>query len=161
MKISRGKKSAGKKIGGKKFRRTARQKIAHKQQTTENTYICCVSRYVLVRTYNNCLLNIPNGHKIYQTATKYTKRPQNIPNGHKIYQTATKYTKRPQNIQNCHRICHMTICVVRFLWYPPLKSSSLTLLPCLFHPSQDWTVRSSHLDKQGCQIFLATSYKNG
>jgi hypothetical protein len=26
-------------------------------------------------------------------ATKYTKRPQNIPNGHKIYQMATKYTK--------------------------------------------------------------------
>jgi hypothetical protein len=29
------------------------------------------------------------------TDEKYTKRPQNIPNGHKIYQTAIKYTKRP------------------------------------------------------------------
>jgi hypothetical protein len=37
--------------------------------------------------------NIPNGHKIYQMATKYTKWPQNIPNGHKIYKMPTKYTK--------------------------------------------------------------------
>jgi hypothetical protein len=26
-------------------------------------------------------------------ATKYTRWPQNIPNGHKIYQMAIKYTK--------------------------------------------------------------------
>jgi hypothetical protein len=37
--------------------------------------------------------NIPNDHKIYQMASKYTKWPQNIPNGRKIYQMATKYTK--------------------------------------------------------------------
>jgi hypothetical protein len=29
-------------------------------------------------------INIPNGHKIYQMATRYTKWPQDIPNGHKI-----------------------------------------------------------------------------
>jgi hypothetical protein len=34
--------------------------------------------------------NIPNCHKIYQIATKYTKLPQNIPNSHKIYQMAVK-----------------------------------------------------------------------
>jgi hypothetical protein len=37
-------------------------------------------------------LNIPNGHKIYHMAIKYTKWPQNIPNGRKIYQMAVKYT---------------------------------------------------------------------
>jgi hypothetical protein len=30
--------------------------------------------------------NVPNGHKLYQTAISYTKRPYNIPNGRKIYQ---------------------------------------------------------------------------
>jgi hypothetical protein len=39
------------------------------------------------------LQNIPNGHKIYQMATKYTKWPQNIPK-------REKYTKWPQNIPN-------------------------------------------------------------
>jgi hypothetical protein len=29
--------------------------------------------------------NVPNDHKIYQNATKYTKWSENIPNGHKIY----------------------------------------------------------------------------
>jgi hypothetical protein len=29
--------------------------------------------------------NIPNDHKIYQSALKYTKWPENGPNGHKIY----------------------------------------------------------------------------
>jgi hypothetical protein len=41
-------------------------------------------------TYQNGK-NIPNGHKIYQMATKYTIWPQNIPYGRKIYQMATKY----------------------------------------------------------------------
>jgi hypothetical protein len=36
---------------------------------------------------------IPNSHKIYQSATKYTKVQQNIPKCNKIYQSATKYTK--------------------------------------------------------------------
>jgi hypothetical protein len=35
-------------------------------------------------------INIPNGHKTYQMATKHTKWPQNIPNGHKTYQMAVK-----------------------------------------------------------------------
>jgi hypothetical protein len=52
--------------------------------------------------------NIPNGHKIYQMATKYTKWSQNIPSGHKIYQMVTKYTKWPQNIPNRHKIYQMT-----------------------------------------------------
>jgi hypothetical protein len=43
-------------------------------------------------TYQN-VKNIPNNHKIFKMATKYTKWPQNIPNGHKIYQMATKYIK--------------------------------------------------------------------
>jgi hypothetical protein len=34
--------------------------------------------------------NVPNYHKIYQKATKYTKKPQNIPNGSKIDQMAKK-----------------------------------------------------------------------
>jgi hypothetical protein len=32
------------------------------------------------------ITTLPNGHKIYQMAVKYTKWPLNIPNGHKIYQ---------------------------------------------------------------------------
>jgi hypothetical protein len=48
-------------------------------------------RYVQSRVARFFL--VPNDHKIYQMATKYTKWPQNIPNGHKIYQMATKYTK--------------------------------------------------------------------
>jgi hypothetical protein len=48
---------------------------------------------------NNHTKHIPNGHKIFQMAIKYTKWPQNISNGHKIYQMATKYTKWPQNYQ--------------------------------------------------------------
>jgi hypothetical protein len=52
---------------------------------------------------------IPNNHKIYQMATKYTKWPQNIPNGHKIYQMATKYTKWPQNIPNGLKMDQMVI----------------------------------------------------
>jgi hypothetical protein len=31
--------------------------------------------------------NIPNDHKLCQTAIKYTKWPQNIPNDHKIVKT--------------------------------------------------------------------------
>jgi hypothetical protein len=30
--------------------------------------------------------NVPNDHKVYQIATKYTKLPQNRPNGRKISQ---------------------------------------------------------------------------
>jgi hypothetical protein len=30
--------------------------------------------------------NIPNDHKIYHSAKKYTKWPDNLPNGHEIYQ---------------------------------------------------------------------------
>jgi hypothetical protein len=42
--------------------------------------------------------NIPNDHKLYQTAVSYTKWPQNIPNGHKIcqhftFQGTLKYTQ--------------------------------------------------------------------
>jgi hypothetical protein len=44
--------------------------------------------YMLQRT--ETVKNIPNGFKIYQTDTKYTKWPQNIPNGHKINQMAVK-----------------------------------------------------------------------
>jgi TPR repeat protein len=42
------------------------------------------ARFFLVQTYQNGK-NIPNDHKLYQTAINYTKWPQNIPNGHKIY----------------------------------------------------------------------------
>jgi hypothetical protein len=48
--------------------------------------------------------NIPNGHKIYQMGTKYSKWAQNIANGHKIYQMGTKYSKWPQNISNGQKI---------------------------------------------------------
>jgi hypothetical protein len=41
--------------------------------------------------------NIPDCHKIYQIATKYTRLPQNIP-------YCNKHTKLPQNIPNCHKI---------------------------------------------------------
>jgi hypothetical protein len=44
--------------------------------------------------------SIPNGHKVYQMATKYTKWPQSIPNGHKVYQMPRKYTKCPEYIPN-------------------------------------------------------------
>jgi hypothetical protein len=30
----------------------------------------------------------------YQNGNKYTKQPENVPNGHKLYQIAVKYTKR-------------------------------------------------------------------
>jgi hypothetical protein len=49
----------------------------------------------LGKIYQNGEKDIPNGHKIFQMVTKYTKWSQNIPNGHKIYQMATKYTKYP------------------------------------------------------------------
>jgi hypothetical protein len=31
---------------------------------------------------------------------QHTKKGENLPNNHKIYQIATKYTKWPQNISN-------------------------------------------------------------
>jgi hypothetical protein len=44
-----------------------------------------VARVFLVQTYQNGK-NIPNDHKIYQTALNITKLPKNIPTGHKTYQ---------------------------------------------------------------------------
>jgi hypothetical protein len=35
---------------------------------------------------------------------KRTKTGKNIPNDHKIYQIATKFSKLPQNLANCHKI---------------------------------------------------------
>jgi hypothetical protein len=45
--------------------------------------ICRVARF-FVDKRTKLGKNIPNGHKIYQMATKYTKWAQNIPNGLKI-----------------------------------------------------------------------------
>jgi hypothetical protein len=42
--------------------------------------------------------NIPNNHKIYQMATKYTKGPQTRPNGRKLDQMAAKYTNIFKNL---------------------------------------------------------------
>jgi hypothetical protein len=44
-------------------------------------------------------INTPNGNKIYQMATKYTKWQQNIPNGRKIDPTIIERT----NIFCCHQ----------------------------------------------------------
>jgi hypothetical protein len=44
-----------------------------------------VARFFLVQKYQNGK-NVPNDHKLYQTAVNYTKWPKNIPNGHKILQ---------------------------------------------------------------------------
>jgi hypothetical protein len=43
--------------------------------------------------------NIPNDHKMYQIARRYTKKLSSIPNGHKIYkhfpfQGPAKYTPK-------------------------------------------------------------------
>jgi hypothetical protein len=38
--------------------------------------------------------------------TKYTKWTQNIPNGHKIYQMATKYNKKDKMAIKCTNIVH-------------------------------------------------------
>jgi hypothetical protein len=45
-----------------------------------------VARLFLVQHTNNIQKNIPNGHKIYQIATKYTKCALNRPIGHNICQ---------------------------------------------------------------------------
>jgi hypothetical protein len=45
-----------------------------------------VARFFLVQQNNKTGENIPNGHKICRTATKYAEWPQNMPNGRKIYQ---------------------------------------------------------------------------
>jgi hypothetical protein len=42
-----------------------------------------VARFFLVQTYQYGK-NIPNDHKLYQTAINYTKGPFNIPYYHKI-----------------------------------------------------------------------------
>jgi hypothetical protein len=46
---------------------------------------CRVARFFL-QNIPNRPKNIPNGHKISQMATKYTKWTENLPKGHKIYQ---------------------------------------------------------------------------
>jgi hypothetical protein len=48
---------------------------------------CQISNMEMI---NQMTKTIPNGHKIYQIATKYTKWPQNIPNGNKIHQNMVK-----------------------------------------------------------------------
>jgi hypothetical protein len=42
-------------------------------------------RFFLVQT-NQIGKNVPNDHKLYQTAITFSKWPLNIPHGHKIYQ---------------------------------------------------------------------------
>jgi hypothetical protein len=37
--------------------------------------------------------HVPNDHKMYQMAIKYSKWSQNIPNGLKIFQMVSKYIK--------------------------------------------------------------------
>jgi hypothetical protein len=44
-----------------------------------------VARFFLLPAYQ-IGKNIPNGHKLYQTAIHNSKCPKNIPNGHKIFQ---------------------------------------------------------------------------
>jgi hypothetical protein len=46
--------------------------------------------------------NVPNDHKVYQMAMKYTKWLilENLPNGHKIYQMVNIISNLPLNIPN-------------------------------------------------------------
>jgi hypothetical protein len=67
-------------------------------------------------------LKIPNGHKIYQKAIKYTNTPNGlkIPNGHKIYgnillQGLLKYTKK------------------RKFWFENIPSGNPAQPACLLH----------------------------
>jgi hypothetical protein len=62
-----------------------------------------IAIFFLVQAYQNGK-SIPNGHKLYQMGTNYTKWQYFIPNGHKLYQTAIFYTKWSQIIPNCRKI---------------------------------------------------------
>jgi hypothetical protein len=49
------------------------------------SWVTRVARFFFILTYQ-IRKTIPNDHKLYQKAIKYTKWPLNIPNSHKLYQ---------------------------------------------------------------------------
>jgi hypothetical protein len=59
----------------------------------------------------------PNGYKLYQMVTNYTKWPQTIPNGHKIYQMAKNNSKWSRNLPEFSILSLSGIYPNRDFWY--------------------------------------------
>jgi hypothetical protein len=85
------------------------------------------------------------------TLTQHTKTVKNIPNDHKIYQTAIKYIKWPENIPNGHNIYqHLTFQLPPKFWILGLKTYHLATLTV-------WTVSSSKLALRS-EVFMSVIY---
>jgi hypothetical protein len=63
----------------------ARAQVVEYDLRSVTDYYLRVARFFLVQ-HTKTGENIPNNHKIYQMARKYTRWPKNRPNCHEIYQ---------------------------------------------------------------------------
>jgi hypothetical protein len=137
------------------------------------------------RTYQGCQIclgpnkpkreNVPNDHKLYQTAINYTKWSKNIPNGHKIlhhfsFQGPPNFTqrgifglKRNHPATLVHTVLRPVAEKERSWIWPKIMLGECSPIGELRGKKESKSeAERAHgaLSKQGCQIYIHTMYQN-